>query len=139
MSTEIPPPPAPTPSAGPTQITGQQTAPSTSVPMGTPGMPAPGSIARPGQNNTLALVSFITALAAPFGHLVGVGGITLIIVSIVTGHMARAQIRRTGEAGGGFALAGLIISYVHLAISVLVFIFFFGLIFAVIAGFFGPH
>jgi len=107
--------------------------------MGTPGMPAPGSIARPGQNNTLALVSFITALAAPFGHLVGVGGITLIIVSIVTGHMARAQIRRTGEAGGGFALAGLIISYVHLAISVLVFIFFFGLIFAVIAGFFGPH
>ncbi len=138
MSTEIPPPPAQTP-PGPTQITGQQTAPSTSVPMGTPGMPPPGSIAAPGQTNTLALVSFITALAAPFGHLVGVGGITLIIVSIVTGHMARAQIRRTGEAGGGFALAGLIISYAHLVISVLVFILFFGLIIAVISGVFGPH
>jgi len=35
-------------------------------------MPAPGSIAALGQNNTLALVSFITAIAAPFGHLVGV-------------------------------------------------------------------
>ena len=102
-------------------------------------MPPPGSIVGPGQTNTLALVSFITALAAPFGHLVGVGGITLIIVSIVTGHMARAQIRRTGEAGGGFALAGLIISYVHLAVSALLFVVFFGLIIAVISGLFGPH
>ena len=104
--------------------------------MGTPGMAAPGTIAGPGQTNTLAWVSFITALAAPFGHLVGVGGITLIIVSIVTGHMARAQIRRTGEGGAGLALAGLIISYVHLAISALVFIFFFGLIMAAIVGLF---
>jgi len=107
--------------------------------MGTPGMPAPSSIAALGQTNTLALVSFITAIAAPFGHLVGVGGITLIIVSIVTGHMARAQIRRTGEAGGGFALAGLIISYAHLVITVLLFIVFFGLIIAVISGLFGPR
>jgi hypothetical protein len=105
--------------------------------MSTPGMPgAPGAIAGSGQTNTLALVSFITALAAPLGHFVGVGGITLIIVSIVTGHMARAQIRRTGEGGGGFALAGLIISYAHLAITALVFILFFGLIMAAIAGLF---
>jgi len=66
-----------------------------------------------------------------------VGGITLIIVSIVTGHMARSQIKRTGERGDGLAIAGLIISYVHLALTVLVVIFFFGLILAFIAGIFG--
>src|SRR5437879_13459204 len=102
-------------------------------------MPPPCSSPSPVQTNTLSLFSFITALAAPFGHLVGVGGITLIIVSLVTGHMARAQIRRTGEAGGGFALAGLIISYAHLVITVLLFVVFFGLIIAVIAGIFGPR
>jgi hypothetical protein len=112
---------------------GQQAHPSSAVPMGTPAMMA----AAPGQTNTLAWVSFISALVAPFGHFIGVGGITLIIVSLVTGHMARSQIKKTGEGGAGLALAGLIISYVHLAISVLVFIFFFSLIVAVIAGLFG--
>ena len=34
------------------------------------------------------------------------------IPAIVCGHLARAQIRRTGEAGGGLALAGLILGYV---------------------------
>jgi hypothetical protein len=111
---------------------GQQVHPSSAVPMGTPGMLA----AAPGQTNTLAWVSFVSAIVAPFGHLIGVGGITLIIVSLVTGHMARSQIKKTGEGGAGLALAGLIISYVHLAISALVFIFFFGLIIAVIGGLF---
>jgi hypothetical protein len=34
------------------------------------------------------------------------------IPAIVCGHVARAQIRRTGEAGGRMALAGLILGYV---------------------------
>jgi hypothetical protein len=100
--------------------------------MGTPAM----MVAAPGQTNSLAWVSLISAIAAPFGHFIGVGGITLIIVSLVTGHMARSQIKKTGEGGAGLALAGLIISYVHLAISVVVFIFFFSLIIAVIGGLF---
>ncbi len=132
---ELPPPPAPAPTAtapSPTQIVGQQAHPSSAVPMATPGMMA----AAPGQTNSLAWVSLISAIAAPFGHLIGVGGITLIIVSLVTGHMARSQIKKTGEGGAGLALAGLIISYVHLAISALVFIVFFGLIIAVIGGLF---
>ena len=132
---ELPPPPAPAPTAtapSPTQIVGQQAHPSSAVPMGTPAM----MVAAPGQTNNLAWVSLISAIAAPFGHLVGVGGITLIIVSLVTGHMARSQIKKTGEGGAGLALAGLIISYVHLAISALVFILFFGLIIAVIGGLF---
>jgi hypothetical protein len=122
--TELPPPSS-------TRIAGQEIAPVTAVPT-TP----PPPIAA-GQTNTLAVVSLVSAIGAPFGHLIGVGGITLIIVSIVTGHMARSQIKRTGESGDGLAIAGLIISYVHLALTVLVVIFFFGLIFAFIAGIIG--
>jgi uncharacterized protein DUF4190 len=95
--------------------------------------PPGGTLVAPGQTNTLAWVSLITAVIAPFGHFTGIGGLTLTIVSIVTGHMARRQIRQTGERGDGLALAGLIISYIHLALSALVFIFFFGLIIAALA------
>ena len=90
-------------------------------------------VAVPGQTNTLAVVSLVSALVAPFAHFTGIGGLTLTIVSIVTGHIARRQIRQTGERGDGFALAGLIISYVHLALTALVVIFFFGAIIAGIA------
>ncbi len=113
----------------PTQIVGQQAAPTSTVPVGPPG----GMVAASGQTNTLAVVSLVSALVAPFGHFTGIGGLTLTIISIVTGHMARRQIRQTGERGDGFALAGLIISYVHLALTALVLIFFFGAIIAAIA------
>jgi len=126
--TELPPPPPP-PSS--TRVVGQEIAPATAVPT----TAAPPIAA--GQTNTLAVVSLVSAIGAPFGHLIGVGGITLIIVSIVTGHMARSQIKKTGERGDGLALAGLIISYVHLALTVLVVIFFFSLIVAFIVGIFG--
>jgi Domain of unknown function (DUF4190) len=86
-----------------------------------------------GQTNTLAVVSLVSALVAPFAHFTGIGGLTLTIVSIVTGHIARRQIRQTGERGDGFALAGLIISYVHLALTALFVILFFGIIIAAIA------
>lgn len=33
------------------------------------------------------------------------------VVAIITGHMARGQIRRSGEQGAGMALAGLILGY----------------------------
>jgi hypothetical protein len=119
-----------TPPSTPTQISGQQTVPTSTVPMA----PPPGSmVAASGQTNTLAVVSLVTAIVAPFGHFTGIGGLTLTIVSIVTGHMARRQIRSTGERGDGFALAGLIISYVHLALTALLLIFFFGAIIAGIA------
>ena len=118
-----------TPPPTPTQIAGQQTVPTTSVPMAPPGAGVPVA----GQTNTLAVVSLVSALVAPFAHFTGIGGLTLTIVSIVTGHMARRQIRSTGERGDGFALAGLIISYVHLALTALVLIFFFGAIIAGIA------
>jgi hypothetical protein len=118
------PPPAPSP-ASPTQVVGQQIAPSTAVPVGD----ASASIAIGGRKtNSLAVVSLVTALAAPFGHIIGVGGITLIVISLVTGHMARAQIKKTGEDGATLAMIGLVISYIHLAVSILLLIFLFGLI-----------
>ena len=127
-------PPAELPVQGsPTQVVGQQSGPSTAVPMGG----GPGSIAIAGRRtNTLAVVSLVTALVAPFGHVTGVAGLALIITSIVTGHMARAQIRRTGEDGATLALIGLIISYVHVVVTALVVIFFFGVVLAILAAIF---
>ncbi|HEY2597664.1 MAG TPA: DUF4190 domain-containing protein [Candidatus Dormibacteraeota bacterium] len=125
-------PPAELPSQPPsTQVVGQQSHPSTVVPVG--GGQGPGSTMVAGRRiNTLAVVSLVTALVAPFGHVTGIGGLALILTSIVTGHMARAEIRRTGEEGATLALIGLIISYVHIAVSALIVIFFFGVVMAIL-------
>ena len=45
------------------------------------------------------------------------------VPAIVLGHMARKQIRQTGEAGDGLALAGLILGYIGVALGVLFGIF----------------
>lgn len=126
-------PPADLPSRPPTtQVVGLPSSPSTVVPMG--GGLGPGSTLVGGRRmNTLAVVSLVTALISPFGWVTGIGGLALILTSIVTGHMARAEIRRTGEEGATLALIGLIISYVHIAITALVIIFFFGLVMAILA------
>jgi hypothetical protein len=58
------------------------------------------------RTNVPALLSLI------FG-LLGFG-----VVPIVLGHIARSQIRRTGEPGGGMALAGLILGYVVVSLGV---------------------
>ena len=45
----------------------------------------------------------------------GVGGFVIglsFIPAIICGHLARKQIRQTGEQGAGLALAGLILGYV---------------------------
>jgi hypothetical protein len=41
------------------------------------------------------------------------------IVAVITGHMARKQIRQTGEAGATLAMIGLVLGYVHLALVVI--------------------
>jgi len=40
------------------------------------------------------------------------------ILPIIFGHIARAQIRRTGESGAGMALAGLILGYATTVIGI---------------------
>jgi hypothetical protein len=54
--------------------------------------------------NTMALVSLILAV-------VGLGPIAAVI-----GHVARGQIRKTGETGDGLALTGIIVGWVYTAI-----------------------
>jgi hypothetical protein len=68
-----------------------------------------------GQTNTLAIVSLICGIISWFAVPV-VGG----VVAVVTGHMAKGQIRRTGEQGNTFASIGLILGYLHLAVVALI-------------------
>ncbi|HEV2966483.1 MAG TPA: DUF4190 domain-containing protein [Candidatus Dormibacteraeota bacterium] len=120
------PPPPPQPSS-PTQIAGQQAAPSTSVPPGPTGsIYAQTGV---GTTNTLAIVSLIAGIGSFFAHIVpGVGGFTVALIAVITGYMARQQIRQTGEQGMGMATAGMIIGAVHIALLVLLVV---GLIFAI--------
>ncbi|MBC7291976.1 MAG: DUF4190 domain-containing protein [Actinotalea sp.] len=41
------------------------------------------------------------------------------IVGVITGHMARRQIRETGEGGSGLATAGLVVGYVGVVLGAL--------------------
>jgi small-conductance mechanosensitive channel len=80
------------------------------------------------QTNNLAIVSLVS----------GILGWTLLpwigsLVAIVTGHMARAEIRRNQETqeGDGLAIAGLIMGWGMVALSILavlaIFLFFGGI------------
>jgi hypothetical protein len=73
-----------------------------------------------GHTNTLAIVSLVAAIGSFFAHVIpGIGGFTVALVAVITGHMARGQIKKTGEQGMGMATAGLIIGYIHLALLAL--------------------
>ena len=80
------------------------------------------------RTSSLAIISLVSGLL----------GWTLVpwlgsLVAIVTGHMARAEIRREAETteGDGFAVAGLVLGWSMVALSVLavimIFLFFGGL------------
>lgn len=80
------------------------------------------------KTNTLSIVALVS----------GIVGLTFIpflasIVAVVTGHMARAEVRRTGEQGGGLALAGLIMGYVGIGLAVIVISLLFAFLGVVIA------
>ena len=72
--------------------------------------------------NALAIVSLVLAFVAPPG-------------GIVCGHIARRQIRTSGEQGDGVALAGLILGYVFTAGIVLSFLVWFAVLIATFVGF----
>lgn len=80
-----------------------------------PPPPPAASVAAARETNTLAVVSLVAGVAGyvlPHPFIAG-------IVAIITGHVARHQIRRSGEGGSGLALAGLVLGYLHLALSIL--------------------
>src|SRR5258708_21424781 len=69
------------------------------------------------RTNSLAVASLICALAQPFM------GVTTI-PAIILGHMARGQIRRTGEDGDGLATSGLVLGWVGLGVAMLLILHF---------------
>jgi hypothetical protein len=56
--------------------------------------------------NVMAIIALVSAFLVP-------------IAPVVCGHIALAQIRRTGERGRGMALAGLILGYIGVVVLVL--------------------
>jgi hypothetical protein len=71
--------------------------------------------------NTLAVLSLCFGVGQIF--VVFVGG----IAAIVCGHIARRQIRETGEAGDGMAVTGLILGYVGVLLPALLVVAFIAL------------
>ncbi len=64
------------------------------------------------KTNSLAVASLVTGilsfLLCPF---------VCAALAVIFGHLARNQIKQSGEGGGGMAIAGLILGYVNLAAS----------------------
>ncbi len=69
----------------------------------------PESLDTDGPRNALATVSLVLVVL--------VGGF-LSPITLIMAHVARAQIKRTGERGADIALAALVVSYVFLFIGV---------------------
>lgn len=103
--------------------------------------PAPqlgGSAYTTNETNNLAVVSFVAGIASFFAHVIPViGGFTVAVIAIVTGFVARGQIKRTREQGMWMANAGIIIGFVHLAIGFILVLVILFLIFVVGVAMFG--
>ena len=76
----------------------------------------PAMAATPARTNGLAIASLACGLAQ-----FAVGPLATI-PAIVLGHMARSQIRRTGEQGAGLALAGLLLGWATVILAIVVII-----------------
>jgi|GEM_PF-6466613 hypothetical protein len=80
-------------------------------PPASPGPRPPYVASKP--TNGFAIAALVCSLATFV--FCGIGS----ILGIVFGHIARRQIKRSGEGGSGLALAGLIVGYVTLALGIL--------------------
>jgi hypothetical protein len=85
------------------------------LPGHSPGALAPAQFAvAPRRTNSLAVAS----LACGIGQFMF--PVIAAIPAIVLGHVARRQIRETGEEGAGLATAGLVLGWIGLALTLLV-------------------
>ncbi|MEZ3160121.1 DUF4190 domain-containing protein [Microbacterium sp. BWT-B31] len=73
-----------------------------------------GGYAQQPGTNTLAIVSLIASIVG-FTVIPFIGS----VVGVITGHMALSQIKRTQEQGRGLAIAGLIVGYVGIGLTLL--------------------
>jgi len=81
---------------------------------GQPGYGQPGGGAPATKTNVLAIVSLIASIA----------GIVIFwfigsVVGVICGHISLNQIKRTREEGRGLAVAGLIVGYIGIALSII--------------------
>ncbi|WP_165906008.1 DUF4190 domain-containing protein [Agromyces badenianii] len=65
------------------------------------------------KTNTLAIVSLVASIAGVV--IWGIG----FIVGVICGHIALGQIKKTGEQGRGLAVAGLIVGYIGIVLSII--------------------
>ncbi len=89
------------------------------LPSRIPGSPPQVYVGVPGTQrptNGLAIASLICGIGQIFLFTVG------SVAAVVLGHLARRQIRQTGEEGAGIALAGMILGYIGLVLSIIAFI-----------------
>jgi hypothetical protein len=86
-------------------------APSAPLPPRSPFTPLP---SRP--YNPWAIISVSFAASTVLGSWC-FGG----LVAVITGHVARHQVKTSGEAGGNLALIGLIVGYLSIALFLLLF------------------
>lgn len=71
----------------------------------------PSPVPRTSRTNSLAIAALVCGIiqfAVP----------PALVAAIVLGHVARRQIRRTGEEGYGLATAGLVLGYIYLTLAV---------------------
>ena len=71
----------------------------------------------PARSNPLAIASLACGIGQPFT------GMLSTIPAIVLGHMARREIRRTGEDGTGLATVGLVLGWTGFAVLVVTCLF----------------
>ena len=70
------------------------------------------------QTNNLAVISLVAGIASFFAHVIPIiGGFTVALVAIVTGFIARGQIKQSGQQGMWMANAGIILGFVHIALG----------------------
>ncbi len=63
--------------------------------------------------NSLAIASLICGIVQIFIPFFAA------IAAVILGHVARRQIRQTGEQGAGMAIAGMVLGYVGLALTII--------------------
>jgi hypothetical protein len=86
--------------------------------------PAPPAPPAPPKNNALAIASLVCGVAQLMLWPLAT------IPAVVLGHVARRQIRRTGEQGAALALAGIILGWIGVGLAVLAVI---GIVLAAVA------
>ncbi|KQO11354.1 hypothetical protein ASF06_01435 [Agreia sp. Leaf244] len=114
------------------------TTPLPGTPQTAPGQTAPGQPATPAASpqygyppvrptNVLGIITLV------------LGVLGFAIVPVITGHIALAQIKRTGDDGRGITIAGLVLGYIGLAGYLLAALFFFGALFLGAVGAIGSY